>query len=482
MGEPILVWIRKDLRLVDNPALFHALKDGIAVPVYIYDEDYEREWSLGGASKWWLHQALSDFESSIHKLGGKLIIRYGDTWSQLHELIHEIKPKAIYWNRRYEPHIVEKDQQIERMTSSKKLDVKTFNAHLLHEPWEIAQKNGNPYKVFTAYYKATQKQLVSNPVPKITQFSKIERDVYTESVSDLKLLPTINWTHTIEKTWNATENGGISLFKQFLKQKMMSYESGRDFPAKSIHSSLSPYFAFGQLSPRVLYHYLLKKAQTMHSASFQRQSEQFLRQLVWRDFAYHLLYHFPDTTVSSLNPLFTNFKWEKHEKHFNAWKKGQTGYPLVDAGMRQLWQTGFMHNRVRMVTSSFLVKHLLIHWKEGAQWFWDTLVDADLANNTLGWQWIAGSGADAAPYFRIFNPITQSEKFDHDAEYIKMWVPELRNLPNTYIHKPWETPQNVLNEAGIQLGETYPFPIVEHKAARARALERYHELKASQKT
>ncbi|WP_110111896.1 deoxyribodipyrimidine photo-lyase [Bacillus sp. CGMCC 1.16541] len=477
MKDVIIVWLRKDLRLIDNPALFQAINDGIAIPVYIYDEHYENEWPLGSASKWWLHQALTDIEASIKKLGGKLIIRSGDTKKELSRLINELKPTALYWNRRYESHALQYDQDVEKMVYSQKIHVKTFNAHLLREPWEIKQKNGSPYKVFTAYYKASQKQNIRHSVGKITHFPPSKLVISTKSVDDLKLLPTIDWTSTMKATWDATEKGGIECFKHFLTKKLRDYELGRDFPFKSIHSALSPYFAFGQLSPRVLYHYLFKKGEQIQSPSFRRQIEMFTRQLVWRDFAYHLLYHFPSTTNEPLNPMFSNFKWEKNESQLNDWKQGQTGYPLVDAGMRELWKTGFMHNRVRMVAASFLVKHLLIHWQEGANWFWDTLVDADLANNTLGWQWVAGSGADAAPYFRIFNPITQSEKFDEEGAYIKKWIPELKDIPTKYIHKPWEAPNDVLEKANVILGSTYPFPIVEHKEARAKALERYNEMK-----
>jgi len=291
------------------------------------------------------------------------------------------------------------------------------------------------------------------------------------------LLPSIPWDETIKSTWEATEKGAIDVFKTFLKNKMLHYEKGRDFPAEALNSFLSPYFATGQLSARVLYHYLRTKAEKVGSDAFEQQAEMFIRQLIWRDFAYQLLYHFPHTTTEPLNEKFKQFQWADGNEELQAWKNGKTGYPLVDAGMRELWETGFMHNRVRMVAASFLVKHLLIHWKHGANWFFDTLVDADLANNTMGWQWVAGSGADAAPYFRIFNPITQSEKFDKEGEYIKKWLPELKDIPSSYIHKPWEAPADVLEKANVTLNKTYPAPIVDHKAARERALEHYQHIK-----
>lgn len=475
MNKTIIVWIRKDFRLVDNPALFHAAKEGMVVPVYIHD-DYE-ESSMGSASKWWLHHALNDFKTSIKKIKGTLIVQKGNPKDVLQKLLHETNAQDIYWNRRYEPHALKKDKELQAFFSEQQINIRTFEGFLLHEPWKITKENGEPYKVFTAYYKASQKHSVSSAVKKVTSIQASSKPVESLSVSDLDLLPSIPWDETIKSTWEATEKGAIDVFKTFLKNKLLHYEKGRDFPAEALNSFLSPYFATGQLSARVLYHYLRTKAEKISSGAFEQQAEMFIRQLIWRDFAYQLLYHFPHTTTEPLNEKFKQFQWADGNEELQAWKNGKTGYPLVDAGMRELWETGFMHNRVRMVTASFLVKHLLIHWKHGANWFFDTLVDADLANNTMGWQWVAGSGADAAPYFRIFNPITQSEKFDKEGEYIKKWLPELKDIPSSYIHKPWEAPADVLEKANVTLNKTYPAPIVDHKAARERALEHYQHIK-----
>lgn len=473
MANPIIVLLRRDFRLVDNPALYHACKDGLAIPVFIYDE----EDSIGSASKWWLHHALEDFKQSIQECGGSLVIRKGARLETIESLIKEIKPIAIYWNTSYEPELRRQEQLLISLCDKYGIADRQFEGFLLQEPSSIRKANGEPYKVFTAFYKVLRKSHIPAAVPKITKVKAIPFSINSWEIAELNLLPTIPWATTINDTWTPTEKGGISVFRQFLKHNLKYYEEGRDFPSKEIHSKLSPYLAFGQLSVRVLYHYLLSKIEKVMHPTFTHQAETFIRQLAWRDFAYHLLFHFPSTITEPLNEKFMNFNWKNDVASLRNWQHGQTGYPLVDAGMRQLWKTGFMHNRVRMVVASFLVKHLLIHWHYGAEWFGDTLVDADLANNTLGWQWVAGSGADAAPYFRIFNPITQSEKFDSNGTYIKKWLPELKNVPTKYIHEPWKTPESVLQEINLKLGEDYPLPIIDHKFARERALHHYHSLK-----
>lgn len=281
----------------------------------------------------------------------------------------------------------------------------------------------------------------------------------------------------MEAIWEPTEEGAYKTFKKFFSSKLASYSEGRDFPNQNAHSMLAPYLSFGQISVKLMYHYLINKSTERQCSFFEKQVISFIRQLIWREFSYYLLYHYPFTVYKPLNKNFEHFPWNKEEELLRVWQKGETGYPFIDAGMRELWQTGFMHNRARMAVASFLVKHLLIPWQEGAKWFMDTLLDADIANNTMGWQWVAGSGADASPYFRIFNPITQGEKFDKNGEYIRKWVPELRDIPNKYIHKPWEAPEHILQKANIKLGHTYPLPVVEHKAARERALCAYKSMK-----
>ncbi|WP_379970062.1 cryptochrome/photolyase family protein [Ectobacillus sp. sgz5001026] len=470
----ILVWLRKDFRLYDNPALLFAAKEGKILPLYIYDEQYEGSWPLGSASKWWLHHALVDMKAQLEKRHIPFVIRTGNVQSQLLELVKETNASAVYFNRRYEPDVLTHDKELINMLHQQGIICKTFESHILLDPDTITKPNGDPYKVFTPFYKALQKQTVPFPVKRLDDASVMEGTFESVAISDLHLLPAVHWMKEIERIWIPTEEGAYKTLNQFLAKRLGHYQDGRDFPAIAMHSSLAPYYAFGQLSPRLVYYYIKRKL----SPSIGVQGESYLRQLVWREFAYHLLLHFPHTTKEPLLPAFQHFPWKEDDALFQAWTKGRTGYPFVDAGMRELWNTGFMHNRVRMVVASFLVKHLLIPWQRGAAWFWDTLLDADLANNTMGWQWVAGSGADAAPYFRIFNPITQGEKFDTDGEYVRRWIPELKDLPNKYIHRPWEANNDVLQSAKITLGVTYPYPIVNHVVARKQALSAYEEMKA----
>ncbi|MDG4656727.1 deoxyribodipyrimidine photo-lyase [Ectobacillus antri] len=467
MKQRIIVWFRKDFRLYDNPALYSAALRGKVLPVYIYDEKYEGSWRTGSASKWWLHSALYDIKERLAELNIPFIIQKGNSLTILRKIIRDTNADALYLNVRHEPHAYQQDQEIMKQLRQEDIVCHTFESHLLLPSHTVKKANGEPYKVFTPYYKAFLNQMVPKPfpIPELISFSYKD----TLQIEDLQLLPKVNWIDDIAKNWEPTERAAYVKLRTFASHKIVDYEMGRDFPSHALHSAISPYLAFGQLSPRAVYHYIASK----------QEGHAFIRQLIWREFAYHLLHHFPHTVTEPLNGNFQYFPWRDDEDSFEAWSKGRTGYPLVDAGMRELWATGFMHNRVRMVVSSFLVKHLLIPWQKGAAWFWDTLVDADLANNTMGWQWVAGSGADAAPYFRIFNPVTQGEKFDDTGEYVRKWVPELGSLPNKYIHKPWIAPKNVLDEANVILGITYPYPIVDHAAARARALHAYEAMKKS---
>lgn len=331
--------------------------------------------------------------------------------------------------------------------------------------------------MFTPFYNAFQKQEIPKPISKVQRIKGGSSLPASLSVSELHLLPTIPWTSHIESIWEPTEEGAYKACKKFFSSKLASYSEGRDFPNQNAHSMLAPYLSFGQISVRWMYHYLINKSTERQCSLFEKQVNSFIRQFIWREFSYYLLYHYPFTVYKPLNKSFEHFPWNNEEELLTVWQKGETGYPFIDAGMRELWQTGFMHNRARMAVASFLVKHLLIPWQEGAKWFLDTLLDADIANNTMGWQWVAGSGADASPYFRIFNPITQGEKFDKNGEYIRKWVPELKDMPNKYIHKPWEAPEHILQKANIKLGHTYPLPVVDRKAARERALCAYKSMK-----
>lgn len=455
-----IVWFRNDLRLLDNPALIEGAKKGEIIPLYIWDQKGEGEWPLGEASKWWLHHSLNVLSSEFQKKGIPLIIREGDSQQELLSIIKETKARACYWNRRYEPAIILRDTKIKSALVDLGIDVKSFNGSLLQEPWEVYNKEGNPFQVFTPFWKKSS-QIPVRDLYNIPQLIPFKEGVKSKKVSELNLLPKIKWDVGLEHNFKPGCNEALKKLDQFLKNNVQEYGLNRDFPALNNGvSHLSPYLHFGEISPQMV----LKEALKVPN------SESFIRQLYWREFAYYLLYHFPKTPNAPLREKYELFPWEDDPLLLKKWQKGLTGYPIVDAGMRELWQTGWMHNRVRMIVGSFLVKDLLISWKEGAKWFWDTLVDADLANNTLGWQWVGGCGADAAPYFRIFNPVLQGEKFDPHGEYVKKFIPELKNLPNQLIQKPFEASPLELKLAGITLGKEYPFPIVNHNDARERAL------------
>ncbi|TFD96969.1 cryptochrome/photolyase family protein [Jeotgalibacillus salarius] len=461
-----IVWIRKDLRLHDNPSLYHAAEAGDVLPVYIFDEDEE----IGAAQKWFLHHALDSFQRRLDSVGGKLYILKGSPAKILPELAEKFQASSIHWNRQYEPSVFKRDREIGEALYKTGVNVNTYEGRLLLPPWDVKKNDGEPYKVFTPFYKALQKHEVPQALPSVKKMDTISFNKKDSlSLNELKLLPEINWTAGMEKRWTPSEEAAVRRFHAFIDKKLKVYKTQRDFPADEASSALSPYFALGLLSVRSVYHTVKKTAEAA--------GEPFLRQLVWRDFAYSLITHFPETETDPMNDQFKHFKWMDEDDQFDAWKKGKTGFPIVDAGMRELWSTGYMHNRVRMVVGSFLTKDLLIHWRKGADWFDDTLVDADVANNVMGWQWVAGSGADASPFFRIFNPTTQSKKFDPDGEYIKKWVPELREMPSKHIHDPSGAPEDALKEAGVNIGKDYPKPIVDHKAARLRALDRYDDVK-----
>ncbi|MCH9812270.1 DNA photolyase family protein [bacterium] len=455
-----IYWVRKDLRLEDNPALVEAALHRKVLPVFILDEKEE----IGAASKWWLHYSLQSLSSAF---GGSLSIFQGNPLTILKELVERNGGEAVYWNRCYTPYTVARDKIIKEA-----LPAKSFNGSLLFEPWEIKKDNGEPYKVFTPFFKrgclgagSPRKPL---PIPEKLQCIKDDTSL---SIEDLQLLPTIPWDKEIKKTWKVGEEGAKKRFSDFLKEGISSYKEGRDFPAKPFVSRLSPYVHFGEISPNTLWYGAQKKGAN-------KDIDHFLRELGWREFSYSLLFHNPSLPARNLQEKFDRFPWIKNKEHLLAWKKGKTGIPFVDAGMRELWQTGYMHNRVRMVVASYLVKNLRIDWREGAAHFFDCLVDADLANNSASWQWVAGCGADAAPYFRIFNPVTQGQKFDPEGEYVRKYVSELSKLPNKYLFSPWETPVEVLEIAGVELGKEYPEPLVDLKVSRAAALSSYERIKS----
>lgn len=470
-----IVWLRQDLRLRDNPALYYASKqDSPVIPVYIYDESLS---SLGGASRWWLHHSLAALEEGFKQKNTNLLILHGNTLEILLNLAKKYQVKSIFWNLSYDPNIIAHDLKIATELNAIGVETKSFNGNLLYDPNLIKNKLGAPYKIFSQFWKACQKnepqRKIILPIPKL-QGLPFQSN---KQLNRLRLLPKkSNWTQGLGETFKPGEIHALRRLKQFVKYQINQYAELRDFPAERATSLLSPHLHFGELTPLQIY----KEIQLSGSLSIV-STEKFMLEIGWREFAAYMLYHFQNIAVENLNPKFNNFHWEINGKMLKSWRQGMTGYPIVDAGMRELWQTGFMHNRVRMIVASFLTKDLLIHWKEGAEWFMDTLVDADIASNSLNWQWVAGSGIDASPFFRIFNPISQSEKFDPEAKYIRQWIPEISRLPNQFIHKPWEAPADTLKMAQITLGKDYPYPIVNHEMQRKEALMRYRSCKDSVK-
>lgn len=468
-----IVWFRQDLRIEDHPALLAAGNRGAVLPLYIADDNAEGNWKMGSATKWWLHHSLKSLNADLKKIGLTLIIRSGNSLKVLNQLIDETGASAVYWSRRYEPLSLDRDTKVKAELLKAEIDAQSFNSALMYEPWTIVNKQGKPFQVFTPFWKSCLNQSSpEKPLPAPTKFYQPALIIKNLAIDDLKLLPTIHWDKGIKKTWVPGTAEAKKHLTHFLKGPILDYKENRDLPAIEGISRLSPYLHFGEISPRMIWHAAFEAHQGITD-----KVECYLRQLGWREFANHLLYHFPQTPELPLRKDFMEFPWKENVKHLQAWQKGMTGYPFVDAGMRQLWHTGWMHNRMRMVVGSFLVKDLLISWTHGAKWFWDTLVDADLANNTLGWQWVGGCGADAAPYFRIFNPIIQGEKFDTAGDYVRKWVPELAGLPDQWIHKPWEAPGLILRQAGVVLGKNYPYPVVEHAKARAEALAAFSSIR-----
>ena len=465
-------WFRQDLRITDNPSLETAAEFDAVLPIYILDDGNSQEFKMGSASRWWLHNSLQSLNES---LDGKLSIYSQNPEIVIQELLKKYEVKAVFWNRCYEPWRIDRDIDIKAYLDDKNIENKSFNSHLLWEPWEISKDDGTPYRVFTPYYKKGCLNAEEPRLPsKNLKIDTIFYDQDCEQIDTLDLLPRINWYSQIQEAWKPGEEGAQKRLDQFLEEGLLDYKEGRNFPFKENVSRLSPHLHFGEISPNEVWY----QAKTKESVpGIQKSLEHFLSELGWREFSYYLLYHFPSLPKQNFQAKFNKFPWIKNESFLESWQKGETGYPIVDAGMRELWQTGYMHNRLRMVVGSFLVKNLLIDWREGEDWFWDCLVDADLASNSAGWQWVAGSGADAAPYFRIFNPVTQGLKFDPEGEYTKKYVPELKLLPNKFLFSPWEAPKEILEKAGIELGKDYPEPIVDLKYSRELALEAFGKTK-----
>jgi len=474
VGIIVIVWFRQDLRLQDNPALRAAAAHSTVLPVYILDDVNSGQWRMGGASRWWLHHSLISLNRSLQ---GNLLVLEGDPLQLIPALARDNEASAVYWNRCYEPWRTTRDSKLKSSLQAQGIKVQSFNGSLLWEPWQINKSDGNPYRVFTPYYRKGCLKATPPPFPEgaPSDWSMV-RDPgasYNNGIKSLNLLPTIPWDKPLASTWQIGESAAQKQLQHFLDKRLTGYREGRDFPAKTSVSRLSPYLHFGEISPRQVWHEAMAAGTTTGT---ERDLDHFLSELGWREFSVYLLYHNPDLPEKNHQQKFNNFPWQNVPDLLHAWQKGQTGYPLIDAGMRELWQTGYMHNRVRMVVASFLVKNLGLHWREGEKWFWDTLVDADLASNSASWQWVAGSGADAAPFFRIFNPVTQGKKFDPRGEYIRRFVPELASLPDRHIHNPSEAPDHVLTQAGVQIGRNYPAVIVDLKQTREAALKAFKSL------
>ena len=470
---------RQDLRLADNAALSAAIALGRPViPVYILDQESSGPWAPGGASRWWLHHSLRSLETSLAALGSRLILRRGPAAEVVSSLAADCGAHTITLTRGYEPDAVQLEQDL-RAALVGSAEVKRFGGNLLQEPESIASLSGRPYKVFTPFYKACLKQSAPRaPIAPPKAIAHPKAWPKGDDLADWGLLPRgPDWSGGLAAEWTPGEAGAAARLDRFLAEAMAAYPTDRDLPGRLGTSRLSPHLHFGEISPRTCWH-RVQHILDRNSGKGDAGGQAFLRQIGWRDFSAHLLHHWPQIPDSPFKPEFAAFPWTNSAEALAAWQRGKTGYPIVDAGMRELWHSGWMHNRVRMIVASFLVKHLLIPWQAGEAWFWDTLVDADLANNAAGWQWVAGCGADAAPYFRIFNPILQGEKFDPAGDYVRRWVPELAALPDLYLHRPWEAPPEVLAQAGVTLGDSYPHPIVDHKAARARALMALQSMKA----
>lgn len=453
---PIIVLFNQDLRVTDNPALTYACKTGQPIiPLYILDDHTPGKWKLGGASRWWLHHSLLSLRHSLQHKGSDLFLLKGETIEVLTKLTQMYQVAALFMNRSYEPYALKLQQKIEKLLPQSQ----SFSGSLLFEPWEILNKQHQPFKVFTPFWnKCKEVMSVDKPLPSPHRIHT--NSIESEPIDSLQLLPHHpDWSGGLIKHWSVGEKAAHARLKQFISKSLDNYDHDRDIPSLDSTSALSPHLHFGEISPRQIYDAIKDIP----------KSQKFLSQLGWREFSYYQLYQFSKLPEEPWRAEFTKFPWEYNPALLEKWQRGQTGYPIVDAGMRQLWETGWMHNRVRMITASFLIKDLFIPWQEGAKWFWDTLVDADLANNSASWQWVAGCGFDAAPFFRIFNPVLQSEKFDPEGLYIKRWVPELSKVPKAFIHMPWE--------AKADLKIHYPHPIVNHDQARKKALEAFKQLK-----
>ncbi|MFN3608627.1 MAG: cryptochrome/photolyase family protein [Hyphomonas sp.] len=479
-SAPAILWFREDLRLTDNPALDAAVRTGRPlICVFIRETGAEAPRPLGGASEWWLDKSLQALSTSLEAIGGKLVLRTGSAENQILALVEETGAEAVFWNRRYGVPERDTDAAIKKALKEQGLDCQSFNGRLLMEPWELKTGSGGWYKVFTPFWRALQANY--KPPEFLSAPTRISaHPAASESLTDWALHPTKpDWSGGLAKAWQPGEAGAMARLDAFLDGPVSDYASTRNLPGVGTGTSrLSPHLRFGEIGPAQIWRAV--KARLEAQQADEDSARVFLSEIAWREFSYMLLYYNPALATENYNGNFNRMAWRDGEAEFAAWCRGETGYPIVDAGMRELWQTGWMHNRVRMIVASFLTKHLLLPWQRGEQWFWDTLVDADPAANPASWQWTAGSGADAAPYFRVFNPISQGQKFDSNGEYVRQWCPELARLPDKYLHAPFEADAQTLSRAGVKLGTTYPHAIIDHPVGRQRALDAYSAMKEEQ--
>ncbi|MEN9873796.1 MAG: hypothetical protein RL186_693 [Pseudomonadota bacterium] len=483
VANPSLVWLRDDLRLDDNPALAAAAKDGPVVALYVLEEDDDCTRPMGGAARWWLHHSLAALTLGFAQHGVTLLLRRGAAARIVPEVALELGAGSVHWNRRYHKSATQIDAGIKSALLAKGIKAQSHKGNVLTEPWEIKTGSGGHFKVFTPFFRAAQPTCDdwaggAHGVPAMVGGVVPEDVKQSESLASLKLLPqSPDWSGGLKEAWTPGEARAAIRLKDFVASGLKGYQDNRNVPSVTGTSRLSAHIRFGEISIRRVWN--VARAAIAANPALAKDGQTFLSELGWREFSTQLIFHYNDFPDQSWKPEFRAFPWQDDAKALHAWQKGQTGYPIVDAGMRELWQTGWMHNRVRMIVASFLVKHLLQDWRLGEAWFWDTLVDADVANNAAGWQWVAGSGADAAPFFRIFNPMTQGEKFDSKGHYVRRYVPELAKLPNAFIHRPFEAPSELLRAAGVTLGVTYPRPLVDHTMARTRALDALASIKTA---
>jgi deoxyribodipyrimidine photo-lyase len=470
-----IVWFQQDLRLADHAALIRAVESGArVVPLFILETGDGSLWAPGAASRAWLHHSLVALADSLEQRGNRLILRKGNSLEILDTIVQETGADAVYAHNQYQPASRQRDEQIADSLSKQQVGFIRLNGSLLSPPGALMTRDGSPYRVFTPFWKAFLRDyVIDEPQPAPARIPAFRSALQSLTVDELDLRPSHPWGEELMQHWQTGEPAAQKLLGTLDAELIANYPDHRDLPATPGTTGLSPYLHFGELGPRQVAARLEQLRHSCRSPGVSTGAETVLRQLVWRDFAHHILFHFPETASAPMNRRFESFPWRHDQQLLHAWQRGKTGIPIVDAGMRELWRTGWMHNRVRLICASLLTKNMRIHWLEGATWFWDTLVDADLPQNSMNWQWVAGSGVDAAPYFRIFNPVTQGEKFDPEGVYVRRWLPELGRLPNKWIHKPWQAPRDILETGGVSLGEHYPLPVVDLKTSREDALAMY---------